>query len=162
MGFLGDLFAKKAKEIFDDKLGDTVVGKVLSDSDVDSRTHSYNENKSERKRSSVSDEWSRDGVIERLKNVCGEKYSEYELVANVDASIFNADSKASNYSYVMYKDSKPCLTIMILEGHNDYRLKRVELAHEASEAFGVGCINIMTFLPSTTEYIEGRIKEYLN
>ena len=158
MGFLGDLFAKKAKEIFDEKLGDTVVGKVLSDSDVDSRTHSYNDNN----KSGVSEEWSYEGVVERLKSVCGRKYPDYELKANVDASVFYADAKASNYSYVMYKDGQPKLSIMILDGHNDYRLKRVVLAHEASEAQGVGCINIMTFLPSTTEYIEGRIKEHLN
>lgn len=162
MGFLGDLFAKKAKEIFDEKLGDTVVGKVLSDSDVDSRTHSYNENKPERRYSSVDDDRSRRGVEERLKSVCSRKYPDYELKANVDASVFYADAKASNYSYVMYKDGQPKLSIMILEGSNDYRLKRVVLAHEASEAQGVGCINIMTFLPSTTEYIEGRIKEHLN
>lgn len=158
MGFLGDLFAKKAKEIFDEKLGDTVVGKVLSDSDVDSRTNSYNDNN----KSGVSEEWSYEGVVERLKSVCSRKYPDYELKANVDASVFYADAKASNYSYVMYKDGQPKLSIMILEGSNDYRLKRVVLAHEASEAQGVGCINIMTFLPSTTEYIEGRIKEHLN
>lgn len=158
MGFLGDLFAKKAKEIFDEKLGDTVVGKVLSDSDVDSRTHSYNDNN----KSGVSEDWSYEGVVERLKSVCSRRYPDYELKENVDASVFYADAKASNYSYVMYKDGQPKLSIMILEGSNDYRLKRVVLAHEASEAQGVGCINIMTFLPSTTEYIEGRIKEHLN
>lgn len=159
MGFLGDLFAKKAKEMINDKLGDTVVGKVLSDSDVDSRTHSYNENSNY---SGVSDEWSYKGVVERLKYVCSNKYPEYELKKNVDASIFYADRKASNYSYAMYYGEKPVITFMILEGKNDYRLKKVVLAHEASEASGVPCINIMTFLPSTIQYIEGRIKEHLN
>lgn len=163
MGFLGDLFSKKAREVFDDKFGDTVVGKIIGDSDVDSRTHSSSgqadrpANKAANRLSNTAR--TRKGVIERLINVCERQFKEYELIENVSASGFNAETGAENYSFVMYKDGAPKLTIMILEGHNDYRRKSVRLAHEASEAMGVGCINIMTFLPSTEEYIETRIRQ---
>lgn len=96
---------------------------------------------------------------ERIEKVVRERYPEYELKKDVDASIFSADAKAWNYSYTLSKNGNVGLTIMVLQGKNDYRRKAVTLAHEASEKAGVHCINIMEYLPSKEDYIIKAISE---
>ncbi len=98
-------------------------------------------------------------VNQRIKNVCAYSFPEYTLKSNISASIVNADSEARDFSFMLYRDNSPKLAIMVLSGHNDYAKRDVKAAHKACRVYGINCINIMTYLPSTEEYITDRIAE---
>lgn len=103
-----------------------------------------------------------DDVEDRIEAVLSRDFSEYEVRKNVNSSEFMANEAADNYSYVLYLEGHPKLSIMVLNGHNEYAKKSVRLAHEASEGKSVPCINIMTYLPSTMSYIKEAINEKLS
>lgn len=139
MGLFGDLLKNKVE-----KLGRDVIGSK----DVFS---SLLKNETE-KPESVSD---------RVRRVIKENYAEYELCERVQASELGGEYDAQKYSFMLCRDGRAKLTIMVLEGKNDYHRKNVRLAHKASESAGVPCINIMEYLPSTYEYIKDKIAENL-
>lgn len=96
-------------------------------------------------------------VEQRVQNVCARSFPEYILKSNISVSELNPAIEARNYSFMLYKDNSPKLAIMVLPGHNDYAKKNVKAAHEVCRTYGINCINIMTYLPSTEEYITDRI-----
>lgn len=96
-------------------------------------------------------------VDQRIRNVCARSFPEYILKSGIPASEVNAGYDARNFSFMLFKDNSPKLAIMVLSGHNDYAKKDVRAAHEACHTYGINCINIMTYLPSTEEYITDRI-----
>lgn len=100
-------------------------------------------------------------VFQRVRNVVNTYYPGYTLEENVNTGIFGGAEEAWNYSFVLSRAGTPVLTIMVLSGHNDYRKKPVVSAHNASEAAGVHCINIMEYLPSGETYINQRIAQYI-
>lgn len=140
MGFFRDLLSKGVKEVTDS----------VKDSVIDSVNNTF---------SSYNNLPKAKNVKQRIRNVVNTYYCGYTIEENVNPCIFYAQPEASNYSFVLSRDGQPALSIMVLSGHNDYRKKSVMLAHDASEAAGVHCINIMEYLPSTEDYIKQRISE---
>lgn len=140
MGFFKDLLSKGVKDITD-SVKDAVLNNV---------ENTFASSVGTSKNTSVS---------QRIRNVVNTYYCGYTLEENVNPGIFYAQPEAWNYSFVLSRDGMPALTIMVLSGHNDYRKKAVELAHQASESAGVHCINIMEYLPSGEDYINQRIAE---
>lgn len=100
-------------------------------------------------------------VPDRIEMVVKNHFPSYTLKANINASVFGGDSQARTISYVMYEYDEPKLGIMVLSGSNDYRKNDVRLAHSACTDSGFKCINIMTYLPSTYEYIKDVISNNL-
>lgn len=142
MGFFKDLLSKGVKDITD-SVKDTIINK---DNDIFTSNTKMSEGRT---------------VSQRIRNVVNTYYSGYTLEENVNPGIFYAQPETWNYSFVLSKAGTPALTIMVLSGHNDYMKKGVVLAHNASEAAGVHCINIMEYLPSGADYINKRIAEYI-
>lgn len=157
MGFLGDLF-KRGTDAIMDGVKDAVTDKV-SDSVLGSVTNKGSNHEEERYSSDASNV--PDDVEERIEYVLRSSFSQYEVRRNVDAREFMAEDMADSYSYVLYLEGTPKLSIMVMNGHNEYAKKSVRLAHAASENMSVPCINIMTYLPSTAEYIQTAIHEKL-
>ncbi len=161
MGFFSNLIKKEAQKLVSDVMDNSVgniikkniPGSGVSSADESSvnRTYSYDRNT----------DISEDGVRERLEQVFATEWSDYEIRRNIPSSELNADSKARSYSYGMYRDGQPKAMIMLLTNRNHYCRKDVRLAHDACYNIGIPCINIMSYLPSTTEYISGRLKENL-
>ncbi|MBQ1393905.1 MAG: hypothetical protein II919_05655 [Lachnospiraceae bacterium] len=128
--------------------------------------NSQNEKKSEVKsettsKREVSQSVSNESLHDRIRKVLRENYSEYEVRENVPAGEFGEKNDGMPYSFVLYHGGSVKLTIMVLNGRNDYKLKRVVNAHKASKNAGANCINIMSYLPSTYEYINQRIYDHL-
>lgn len=96
-------------------------------------------------------------VDQRIRNVCARSFPEYTLKSCISASEVNAGHDARNFSFMLFRDNSPKLAIMVLSGHNEYAKTDVRAAHEACRSYGINCINIMTYLPSTEEYITDRI-----
>lgn len=138
MGLFKDLLSKGVKSLADD-----VLEGVLSSG----------------KAAAGKGNLEKDSVSERIVRVADKYYPEYELSENIDAGVFYAETGARNYSFALSREGKICLTIMVLKDKNDYKRKSVILAHRASENAGVHCINIMEYLPSSENYINGRIAE---
>lgn len=142
MGILKNLFSNTANRLANDLI-DNVKNQALS-----------NMSSSKSVRSAKNS-----GVYERIEKVVREYYPDYQLEKDISANIFNITSDACRYSYVLKKGNSICLTIIVLSDKNAYRKYDVVSAHNASENAGVHCINIMTYLPSTEEYINQRIAE---
>lgn len=142
MGLFKDLFSKTAN-----KLANEVIDNVKSyanDNTAASSSAKHGKNLS---------------VNERIEKVVHECYPDYELKKNVSSNIFNTEKFAAKYTYTLSRFDAVRLTIMVLSDKNAYRRSDVVAAHNASENAGVHCINIMTYLPSTEEYIKQRIAD---
>ncbi|MBR3646336.1 MAG: hypothetical protein IKN54_07940 [Lachnospiraceae bacterium] len=94
---------------------------------------------------------------QRIEQVVVEQYSSYELRPEVSPSVFNGSSDARTISYVLYYRTEPKLGIMVLSNTNDYKKADVLASHKVCKDAGFNCINIMSYLPSTYEYINGVI-----
>lgn len=141
MGFFGDLFKKEAGKMVSDFVGDiTNVNK----------TEKFNPAKQ-----------SRQDVIDRTKKVLEENFSEYIVYNNIEPGQFGNFYGGRNYDFVLYDGSAKKLAILVLSGHNDYGCKAVRISKEAATEEGIKCINIMSYLPSTYDYIKARIQENL-
>lgn len=141
MGFFGDLFKKEAGKMVSDFVGDiTNVNK----------TEKFNPAKQLRQ-----------DVIDRTKKVLEENFSEYIVYNNIEPGQFGNFYGGRNYDFVLYDGSAKKLAILVLSGHNDYGCKAVRISKEAATEEGIKCINIMSYLPSTYDYIKARIQENL-
>lgn len=97
----------------------------------------------------------------RIEHVCQQSFPEYALDKDVPAYHLGGSPDAYDFTYILYRDNKPKLVILVLYGHNDYKKKSVRLAHDAARTAGAACINIMDYLPSKTAYIQDVIAKNL-
>lgn len=142
MGLFKNLFSKTANKPANEVIDN--VKSYANDNTVTSRSAKHGKNLS---------------VNERIEKVVHECYPDYELKKNVSSNIFNTEKFAAKYTYTLSRFDAVRLTIMVLSDKNAYRRSDVVAAHNASENAGVHCINIMTYLPSTEEYIKQRIAD---
>ena len=104
---------------------------------------------------------SRGDNFNATKKVLEENFSEYIVYNAIEPGQFGNFYGGRNYDFVLYDGSAKKLAILVLSGHNDYGCKAVRISKEAATEEGIKCINIMSYLPSTYDYIKARIQENL-
>ena len=95
---------------------------------------------------------------ERIAKVIANEWPGYELRKNISAGEMDAAFGARKYSYGLYKDGTPKAMILVLDGRSLYCRKDTRLAHEACDAKGVFCMNLMMHLPNRYSYIAEQLR----
>lgn len=97
-------------------------------------------------------------VCARIEKVAAEEWAGYELRKNISAAEMGAEAGAKDYTYGLYLNGVPMAMILILDA-DEYRLKRVRLAHQACRDKGVFCMNLMLQLPNRRSYISEMLRK---
>ena len=155
MGLFGDLINKETKKLLKDVLKAQQTAK------------SDNGQKSDRRNvPQYGERPEPPGTVEalrdRIRSVIMENYSGYEVQENVPSGQFGKSQYGRAYDFVLMENGRPKLMILVLNGRNDYKYAWVREAHRISKEQSAKCMNVMTYLPSTAEYINETIKKNLS
>lgn len=168
MGFLDSLLRRGTRKIISnvvsnavDNVIDNINGSINSKT-ASTSTASTAVNTSATIASNDPDEEScyyEESVVRaRIEKVAAEEWAGYELRQNISAAEMGAEAGAKDYTYGLYLNGVPLAMILILDA-DEYRLKKVRLAHQACKDRGVFCMNLMLQLPNRRSYISEMLRK---
>ncbi len=170
MGFLSDLLKREARKVISNvvsNVADGVIdtfGNTEEKSEQAARGTVAQHTKSSAGTVSTSPDEEHCGgeesiVNERIEKIAAEEWVGYELRKNIPASEMGAAAGARDYSYGLYLNGVPKAMILVMWDPTGYRKKNTRLSHEACQAKGVYCMNLMLHLPNRRSYISEQLRK---
>lgn len=174
MGFLDNLLKKETRKAISkmvgnavdnvfDNLNDTINSKMGNNGETANSTVTVNTASAAATNDPDEENcyYEESVVRARIEKVAAEEWAGYELRKNISASEMGAEAGAKDYTYGLYLNGIPMAMILILDA-DEYRLKRVRLAHQACRDKGVFCMNLMLQLPNRRSYISEMLRKNVN
>lgn len=169
MGFLDRLLKSKARELVTNVVSnavDDVINNLSNERGDDTGSTTY-QTDAATVRTTVAttnaDEedccYNKNIVCARIEDVIASEWPGYTLRTNIQAYEMGATDGARDYTYGLYLDGIPKAMIIVLEEPAHYRKKDTLLAHEACQAKGVFCMNLMLHLPNRRSYISEQLRK---
>lgn len=166
MGFLDKLLKSKARELVSNVVGnavDDVINNLSNNGDASTGANANTASAAVRTNTINADEedccYDKNLVCARIEDVAATEWAGYELRTNISAYEIGAEDGARDYTYGLYLDGMPKAMIIVLEEPAHYRKKDTRLAHEACQARGVFCMNLMLHLPNRRSYISEQLRK---
>ncbi len=166
MGFLDKLLKSKARELVSNVVGnavDDIINNLSSNDNTSTGTYGNTSSATVRATTINTDEedccYDKNLVCARIEDVAATEWAGYELRTNISAYEMGAEDGARDYTYGLYLDGMPKAMIIVLEDPAHYRKKDTRLAHEACQASGVFCMNLMLHLPNRRSYISEQLRK---
>ncbi len=175
MGFLSDLLKREARKVISNVVSSAADGVIDTFANTEEKSQQTQAAKSSpvqtAKPTAASVSSATDNIDEehcgadesvvnhRIEKVAAEEWAGYELRKNIPASEMGAADGARPYSYGLYLNGTPKAMILVMWDPTGYRKKNTRLSHEACQAKGVYCMNLMLHLPNRRSYISEMLRK---
>lgn len=169
MGFLDRLLKSEARRLVSSVVSnavDDVINNLSNGRDNDTGSTAYQTDTTTVRTTAATpnaDEedccYDKNIVCARIEDVVATEWSGYTLRTDIQAYEMGAADGARDYTYGLYLDGMPKAMIIVLEDPAHYRKKDTRLAHEACQAKGVFCMNLMLHLPNRRSYIAEQLRK---